>query len=133
LEQFIKTTVAELTGNQKAAILLAELGPLANDRYQELYKHLKLSTSQLEKLRVTMEGLSPYLKTEPKNINEIYREQAVLTEALNYGKKRGIFQPIPKDQLKNTSVKTSPEGEINKLVDKDPQTVAKVVSQWLDK
>ena len=132
MERYIKTTVAELSGPQKAAILLAELGPLVNDNYQELYRHLKLSTSETEKIRLAMENLTPSLKTEPKNIDEIYREQAVLAEAINFGRKRGIFHPIPKDQLKNTHVKTTQAGTIASMVNENPESVAKIVSQWLD-
>ena len=132
MERFIKTTAAELSGPQKAAILLAEIGPLLNNNYNELYKHLKLSTLEIEKLRIAMENLTPYLKTEPKNIDEIYREQAVLAEAINFGRQRGIFHPIPKDQLKNTHVKTTQAGTIASMVIENPEGVAKLVSQWLD-
>jgi hypothetical protein len=132
LERFIKTTAAELSGPQKAAILLAEIGPLLNNNYNELYKHLKLSTLEIEKLRIAMENLTPYLKTEPKNIDEIYREQAVLAEAINFGRQRGIFHPIPKEQLKNTHVKTTQAGTIASMVNENPEGVAKLVSQWLD-
>ena len=132
MERFIKTTAAELSGSQKAAILLAEIGPLLNNNYNELYKHLKLSTLEIEKLRIAMENLTPYLKTEPKNIDEIYREQAVLAEAINFGRQRGIFHPIPKEQLKNTHVKTTPAGTIASMVNENPEGVAKLVSKWLD-
>ncbi|MCQ2241666.1 hypothetical protein [Treponema sp.] len=132
MEKFIKTTAEELTGVQKAAILMAELGPLLNDNYGELCKYLKLTTEEMEKIRRAMENFKPYLQTEPKNVEEIYREQAVLAEAINYGRRKGIFTPIPKDQLKNTYVKKIQSDDITEIVKENPDAVAKLLSQWLD-
>lgn len=131
MERFIKTTVEELTGSQKAAILMAELGPLLNDNYGELCKYLKLTTEEMEKIRKAMENFKPYLRMEPKDINEIYREQAVLTEAINFGRQRGIFHQIPKDQLRNTQVKRKEPETIAEMARENPVIVAKLVSQWL--
>lgn len=131
MEKFIKTAVEELSGVQKAAILLAELGPLLNDKYNEMMAYLKLTPEEMEKIRHAMENFKPYLQTEPKDIDEIYREQAVLAEAINYGRRKGIFHAIPKDQLKNTHVKVEEKDEIAAMVRKNPDAVAQLVSQWL--
>ena len=51
MEGFIRTTKPALSGPEKVAILLAEIGPLFNSNYDELFEKLHLSTKEIKKIR----------------------------------------------------------------------------------
>lgn len=130
MEDFVKTTSGPLTGIQKAAILLAEIGPSRNDEYNKVFENLHLSSAQLKRLRIVMQSLKPYLQPAPGDINEIYREQQVLREALNYGRQKGF--EIPDEKPLEPATSATEKSEISKLSKNDPKAVAKLLSSWLE-
>ncbi len=128
MENFIKTSgvSSRLTGLEKTAILLAELGPLHNENYNSLLSALNLSTSQIRKIRITMQNLKPYLKGDVKDISEIYREQAVLQELLKYGELKGIAKVPDFSKDNNQSEK------IRSIANQEPSELAKLLQNWMD-
>ena len=60
MERFIITTKPALSGPEKVAILLAEIGPLFNSNYVELFEALHLSTAESKKIRKAMQKLGRY-------------------------------------------------------------------------
>lgn len=126
---FIKSSA--LTGSQKAAILLAEIGPLLNNRYEDLFAALHLTPKEMRKLSNAMKSLQPYLKSEPKNIREIYREQDVLEAALRYGEARGIYNPNVNAKVVPEYVKNDKTG-FGKIISENPDAVARIIGNWLD-
>ncbi len=130
---FIRSS--ELTGSQKVAILLAEIGPFRNERYKDLFKALKLSNSEMKKIRLAMESLQPYLKTEPKDIREIYREQNVLKALLDFCEARGMFKPNKHFETEKSSEEKSKNDKTSfgKIISDNPEAVARIIGNWLDK
>lgn len=134
MKKFIKTTAKELTGAEKAAILLAEIGPLYNDNYEELEKALNLSPEDMKKIRTAMENLGPY-KPAQKSLEvgmaEIKREEAVLGEVIEFGKRRGIFHPVEKPTVSNQYIRNDINNSISEMAKKDPEGVAKILASWI--
>lgn len=130
MDNFIKIpgVSAKLTGVQKTAILLAELGPLHNENYQDLYSKLNLTTEQIRKIRIEMENLKPYLKTNPMDESEIYREQTVLNELIEFGKMRGIYHPVEESKLPKFYAK---DDKVSPIADQKPEDLAKLLKSWI--
>lgn len=128
MKEFIRVTdeLPKISGKQKAAILLAELG---EDAYlkDKIYKLLNLSTEEQQKLRTTMEGLGNY---NPDNKLHSLREISVLEEFFNYGIVRGLWTEEDKNRKHKTG--TSPEDKIKDMVDDNPEGVAQILKNWLD-
>ena len=134
MRPFIKTTSKELSGVEKAAILLAEIGPMYNCNYDELLKALNLTTDEMRKSRQTMGKLGKYEPVHHEyetRMAEIKREQAVLEEVIEFGKHRGIFHPIEKSNIPNQYIRNDLTHGLAEMAKKDLEGIAKVLSSWL--
>lgn len=134
MEKFIKTTNENLSGLEKAAILLAEIGPSDNSNYDALFEALHLSTDEIKKLRKAMKKLGRYAPAKTNyedGIKQIQREQSVLLEALAFGKRKGIASNISESQRLSKLVDQDESTKIKKLVAEKPDDVAKVIRSWL--
>ncbi|MCR4742689.1 MAG: hypothetical protein K5866_07475 [Treponema sp.] len=126
MDNFIKISgsIPKLSGYQKAAILLGELGPEAS---KEVKEFIKLTQKENKKLRNAFKNLGPY----PRNINDIIREEKVLAEAINYGKVKGIYTPIEKVDLQAQYLKKN-QAQVSKMLNDSPDTITNVIKNWLD-
>ena len=106
MEKFIKTSSAKLSGLEKAAVLLAELGPAFN------------------------KNLGSY-NPAVHGIGEILREESVLNEVIEFGKLRGIFHPVEKNRTGNSRFDIS--NGVSDMAKQNPEAVAKILSSWLGK
>lgn len=127
---FVKVTEPVLSGAQKAAILLAELGDinLEHDTADMVLANIELTDDEVRKLRLAMQNLGRY---NPHDKNHINRENAVLQETIAYGQKKGIFTPIPEDELKKRIYGTNFQMEVKDKVKTNPDLVAQIVRNWL--
>lgn len=128
MNEFIRTTdeLPKISGRQKAAILLTELGmdiPLR----EKLYRLLNLTPEEQQKLRLAIEGLGSY---DPNNTLHTRRENAVLEEFSNYGIKRGLWTEKDKNRKRKSNITT--EDTIKNMVDDNPEGVAQILKSWLD-
>ena len=134
MDGLIKTTAKKLTGTEKAAILLSEIGPADNTNYDALFKALHLSADEIKKIRQAMNRLNTYAPGKvsyEEGLLQIQREQAVLTEALAFGIRKGL---VPANVLKtsgkpgNVSPRTADKPQLS---GQKPEEVAKVIRSWL--
>lgn len=136
MDKFIKTTNENLSGLEKAAILLAEIGPSDNSNYDALFEALHLSADEIKKLRRAMKKLGRYAPARTNyedGMKQIQREQSVLKEALAFGKRKGIASNISESKRIERIVDQKETSKIQKLVAENPDNVAKVIRSWLDK
>ena len=135
MEGFIRTTKPALSGPEKVAILLAEIGPFFNSNYDELFEALHLSTTEIKKIRKAMKKLgrySPaYASSYEKGIEQIIRETSVLQEALDYGARRGILSKQSKVETFQETVKQMMPDKIKDMANQNPDDVANVIRKWL--
>ena len=117
-------SIPKITGYQKAAILLAELGL---ETSKEIKEYLKLTPKEHKKLLNTYKKLGSY----PRNINDIIREEKVLAETLNYGKVKGIYTPIEKEDLQTQYLKKN-QAQVSKMLNDSPDTITNIIKNWLD-
>ena len=120
----ISGSIPKITGYQKAAILLAELGL---ETSKEIKEYLKLTPKEHKKLLNTYKKLGSY----PRNINDIIREEKVLAETLNYGKVKGIYTPIEKEDLQTQYLKKN-QAQVSKILNASPDTITNIIKNWLD-
>ena len=120
----ISGSIPKITGYQKAAILLAELGL---ETSKEIKEYLKLTPKEHKKLLNTYKKLGSY----PRNINDIIREEKVLAETLNYGKVKGIYTPIEKEDLQSQYLKKN-QAQVSKMLNDSPDTITNIIKNWLD-
>ena len=120
----ISGLIPKITGYQKAAILLAELGL---ETSKEIKEYLKLTPKEHKKLLNTYKKLGSY----PRNINNIIREEKVLAESLNYGKVKGIYTPIEKEDLQTQYLKKN-QAQVSKMLNDSPDTITNIIKNWLD-
>ena len=120
----ISGLIPKITGYQKAAILLAELGL---ETSKEIIEYLKLTPKEHKKLLNTYKKLGSY----PRNINDIIREEKVLAETLNYGKVKGIYTPIEKEDLQTQYLKNN-QAQVSKMLNDSPDTITNIIKNWLD-
>ncbi len=108
-------------GYEKAAVFLAELA----DASEKVMNALSLTVLEKRKLLKAMQKLGKY---NPNNAEQVAREQAVLKEALEYGKRKNI--------LSSKVVVPAQERDKNKemwnTVKENPDKVAKLLGSWLD-
>lgn len=135
MDGFIRTTKPALSGPEKVAILLAEIGPFFNSNYDELFEKLHLSTKEIKKIRKAMQKLGrfapAYASSYEKGMEQINRESSVLQEALDYGARRGILSKQTKIQAFQKSVKQMMPDKIKDMANQNPDDVAKVIRSWL--
>ena len=134
MEKLIKTTTPSLTGPEKAAILLAELGPFFNSNYDQLYGAMHLSEEEIRKLRKSMKKVGRYTPAKvsyEKGMEQIKQEQAVLQEALEFGVRKGIVQKSVNTELTSTTLKDFIPLEIKNVANQKPEDVANVLRKWI--
>ena len=86
MEGLVKVTnKVPLKGYEKAAVLLGELGP---ETSKPVLEALRLSRKESKKIRKNIKKLGRY---NPNNYKQVSRELSVLTDTINYGKAKGIF------------------------------------------
>jgi len=117
---FIK--VPELTGKQKAAILITELGSFNTEKVLACLKD-----SEIEKLLSAVSSLGKVT---------IHDEIRVLSETNNFGVKRGITSPIRSDSeiraemnsFRNRDYKNK---ELKDFINQNPDAIANALSAWM--
>ena len=109
-----------LTGGQKAAVLLAELGPA----FEDVMKYF----NQFEKKRLCSEMRRLGTRYSPNNMYEVAREQKVLNEAKEFGQFHGIWRNISKI---NMSVRQRQNEDVLNVVASNADKVASILSAWL--
>jgi flagellar motor switch protein FliG len=132
MEGFIRTTKPSLSGLEKVAILLAELGPFFNSSYDQLYGALHLSDEEIRKIRKAMKKLGRYAPAKvsyEKGMEQIQQEQSVLQEALDYGVRKGIVSKTGGND--GRSIKDYIPADIKNIANQNPEDVAKVLRSWL--
>ncbi len=119
-----------MTGYEKIAILLGELGNGASDAVLD---RLNLSAEQLKKIRKAMKNVRGYgEKTyDPNDPNQVNRELAVLEELKNYGQMRGVYRDVPHTGLIKTS-DGSAQQSVKDMAAANPEALAKVLGMWLN-
>ena len=131
-EQFIKTTEPVLSGPEKVAILLAEIGPFFNSNYDQLYGAMHLSDEEIKKIRKAMKKLGRYAPAKvsyEKGMEQIQQEQSVLKEALDYGVRKGIVNKTVSNGGK--ALKDFIPEDVKNIANQNPEDVAKVLRSWL--
>lgn len=132
MEQFIKTTEPVLSGPEKVAILLAEIGPFFNSNYNQLYGAMHLSDEEIKKIRKAMKKLGRYAPAKvsyEKGMKQIQQEQSVLKEALDYGVRKGIVNKTEGNGGK--TLKDFIPEDVKNIANQNPEDVAKVLRSWL--
>ena len=133
-ENFIKTTKPALSGPEKVAILLAEIGPFFNSNYDQLFGAMHLSDEEIRKIRKSMKKIGRYAPAKvsfEKGMEQIKQEQSVLQEALEFGVRKGIVQKSVNIELTPTTLKDFLPSEIKNIANQKPEDVAKVLRSWL--
>ena len=132
MEKFIKTTTPSLTGPEKVAILLAEIGPLFNSNYDQLFGAMHLSDEEIRKIRKSMKKIGRYAPAKvsyEKGMEQIKQEQAVLQEALEFGVRKGIVSKTTASS--GTTLKDFIPQDVKNIANQNPEDVAKVLRSWL--
>ena len=110
-----------LSGKEKAAILLGELGGSA----ESVFDHL--STAELKRLRKSLRSLGKRVSWPD--------ETAVLQETHAWGLRKGLADPIHTDSEIAAFIKTSEKAEkesgIRDMMRKNPDATAQALSAWL--
>jgi flagellar biosynthesis/type III secretory pathway M-ring protein FliF/YscJ len=110
-----------LSGKEKAAILLGELGGSAESVFEYL------STAELKKLRKSLRSLGKRVVWPD--------ETAVLQENHEWGLRKGLTRPIHTDSEIAAFIKTSEKAEkesgIRDMMRKNPDAIAQALSAWL--
>lgn len=114
-----------MTGYEKIAILLTELGSEASEKILSI---LKLSPSDMNKISKNIMSLGPY---NPKNMLHVQRETAVLEEVKKFGELRGIYREVAPKNGGFLMVDDKIESLKNEIP-KSPEDVANVLRGWLD-
>ena len=132
---FIKTTKPILSGPEKVAILLAEIGSLFNSNYDQLFEAMHLSTDEIKKVRKAMKKLGryapAYASSYEKGIEQITRESSVLEEVLDFGVRRGIAKMPAAKETTHKALKDYIPSDLKNLANQNPEDVANVLRSWL--
>lgn len=118
-----------MTGYEKIAILLGELGNGASDAVLD---KLNLSGEQIAKIRKAMKAVRGYGNKvyDPEDPSQVNRELAVLEEFKSYGELRGIYREVPHTGFIKTDGGSAPQNLRNAAAI-NPEAIAKALSQWL--
>lgn len=110
-----------LSGKEKAAILLGELGGSA----EGIFEHL--TDAEVKKLRKAMRSLG-------KKVNWT-DETDVLAEANEWGVRKGIAKPVHSDAeiaaLVKTAERKEKENEFRTMFLQNPDAIANALGAWL--
>ncbi|MBP5568932.1 MAG: hypothetical protein J6X54_06900 [Treponema sp.] len=125
MEGLVKVTnKVPLKGYEKAAVLLGELGP---ETSKPVLEALRLSRKESKKIRKNIKKLGRY---NPNNFKQVSRELSVLTDTINYGKAKGIFNSA---RAAENSFVTKTETSLKQMANSNPDTIANVLKMWLEK
>ncbi len=118
-----------MTGYEKIAVLLGELGNGASDA---VIDRLNLSAEQLKKIRKAMKAVRGYGEKvyDPEDSAQVKRELNVLEELKSYGEMRGIYRDVPHTGLIKTS-DGSAQQNVAQMAAADPEALARVLGMWL--
>ena len=118
-----------MTGYEKIAVLLGELGNGASDAVLD---RLNLSAEQLKKIRKAMKAVRGYGEKvyDPEDPAQVKRELNVLEELKSYGEMRGIYRDVPHNGLIKTS-DGSAQQNVAQMAAADPEALARVLGMWL--
>jgi flagellar motor switch protein FliG len=124
MSDFVKVTSDKfhLTGAQKAAILLGELGTEGAARVLSI---LDLSSDKLRKINVAMASLGSF---DFQNTFQVQREISVLEEAAAFGKVHGIWK-----ELEHSVNSEIPAAQIqsNGADSESAKIIAQTIRTWL--
>lgn len=115
-----------MTGYEKIAVLLTELGSEASEKILSI---LKLSPAEMNKISKNILSLGAY---NPRNLFHVQRETAVLEEVKRFGELRGIYREAAPKNGGFLMVDDKIEALKNEIP-KAPEDVANVLRGWLDK
>ena len=134
MDGFIRTTKPALSGSEKVAILLAEIGPFFNSNYDELFEKMHLSADEIKKVRKAMKKLGRYAPAKKSNENgleQIAKEQSVLQEVLEFGARRGIAKLPATKETAHRTLKDFILSDVKNIAKQNPVDVANVLRSWL--
>ncbi len=114
-----------MTGYEKIAVLLTELG---SETSEKILSILKLSPTQMNKISKNILSLGGY---NPRNLLHVQRETAVLEEVKKFGELRGIYREIAPQNGGFIMVDDNLEN-LKKEIPKSPEDVANLLRGWLD-
>jgi len=120
-KDFLVSTEPEikLSGSEKVAILLSELGMAISD---DILGRVVLTDKEKKALNKAYKKFGKY---NPHNRYEARREVQVLQEVMNYGKFKNIL-PAPKPDFYHQK-----QQEVLSLVQESPDTVVNLLKGWL--
>ena len=121
MENFIATAEPDikLTGAEKTAILLGELGMAISD---DLLERIGLSDREKKAINKAFKKLGKY---NPKSRFESLREVQVLQEVMDYGSYKGILPPPKPDFYQQK------QQEVLGMMKQNPDAVANLLKAWL--
>ena len=121
MENFIATAEPDikLTGAEKTAILLGELGMAISD---DLLERVGLTEQEKKAVNKAFKKLGRY---NPQSRFEARREVQVLQEVMNYGDYKGILPPPKPDFYQQK------QNEVLGMMKNNPDTVVNLLKTWL--
>lgn len=121
MENFIATAEPDikLTGAEKTAILLGELGMAISD---DLLERVGLTEQERKAVNKAFKKLGRY---NPQSRFEARREVQVLQEVMNFGAYKGILPPPKPDFYQQK------QQEVLGMMKQNPDAVANLLKTWL--
>lgn len=121
MENFIATAEPDikLSGAEKTAILLGELGMAISD---DLLERVGLSEHEKKSVNKAFKKLGRY---NPQSRFEACREVQVLQEVMNFGAYKGILPPPKPDFYQQK------QQEVLGMMKQNPDAVANLLKTWL--
>ena len=121
MENFVATPEPEikLTGAEKTAILLAELGMALSD---DLLERVGLTDNEKRAVNRAFKTLGKY---NPRSTYEARREVQVLQEVMDFGAYKGILPPPKPDFYQQK------QQEVLGMMKSNPEAVANLLKTWL--
>ena len=121
MENFIATAEPDikLTGAEKTAILLGELGMAISD---DLLERVGLTEQEKKAVNKAFKKLGRY---NPQSRFEARREVQVLQEVMNFGAYKGILPPPKPDFYQQK------RQEVLGMMKQNPDAVANLLKTWL--
>ncbi|EID85874.1 hypothetical protein MSI_03020 [Treponema sp. JC4] len=121
MENFIATAEPDikLSGAEKTAILLGELGMAISD---DLLERVGLSEREKKAINKAFKKLGKY---NPQSRFEARREVQVLQEVMDYGAYKGILPPPKPDFYQQK------QQEVLGMMKQNPDAVANLLKAWL--
>lgn len=123
MQGFIKSdnAVIHLTGYEKIAILLGEVGPSIA---QKIMSGITFTTKQLHSINKAFKNLGEY---NPRDKYMVSRELSVLEEFVQYGTRLGIYKEIPPKEKD-----TPHDSRLDAVTTQKPEVIADLLKHWMD-